>query len=110
MDMPFHCLRCSENQKQFSTYWHAGATNLADYVTKHHPAIHHQSICFIYLTQPANLLDLWHKVHNTLKLSAVVSIAMYGLINNKQGLNGPIGLGTEPHQVLHALQQAYECF
>eukprot|EP00804_Cyclotella_cryptica_P016948 CCRYP_001900-RB/>CCRYP_001900-RB protein AED:0.47 eAED:0.43 QI:0/-1/0/1/-1/0/1/0/167 len=43
MDMRFHWLRCRENQKQFCTYWHAGATTLADYVTKHHPAIHHSS-------------------------------------------------------------------
>eukprot|EP00804_Cyclotella_cryptica_P000450 CCRYP_019933-RA/>CCRYP_019933-RA protein AED:0.03 eAED:0.04 QI:0/0/0/1/0.4/0.16/6/0/1642 len=37
MDMHFHWLRCRENQKQFRTYWRAGTTNLADYVTKHLP-------------------------------------------------------------------------
>eukprot|EP00804_Cyclotella_cryptica_P003823 CCRYP_018940-RA/>CCRYP_018940-RA protein AED:0.22 eAED:0.22 QI:0/-1/0/1/-1/0/1/0/58 len=44
MDMRFHWLRCRRNQKQFRTYWRAGTTNLADYVTKHHPAIHHQAV------------------------------------------------------------------
>eukprot|EP00804_Cyclotella_cryptica_P021449 CCRYP_005780-RA/>CCRYP_005780-RA protein AED:0.43 eAED:0.42 QI:0/0/0/1/0/0/2/0/182 len=37
-----------------SMYWCAGTTNLADYVTKHHPATHHRSICSIYTTQPTN--------------------------------------------------------
>ncbi|KAL7485624.1 hypothetical protein ACHAW6_011216 [Cyclotella cf. meneghiniana] len=36
MDMHFHWLCCRINQKHFRPYWHAGATNLADYVTKHH--------------------------------------------------------------------------
>eukprot|EP00804_Cyclotella_cryptica_P019260 CCRYP_006149-RA/>CCRYP_006149-RA protein AED:0.38 eAED:0.38 QI:0/0/0/1/1/1/2/0/321 len=44
MDMRFHWLRCRINQKHFRPYWRAGATNLADYVTKHHPAIHHQAV------------------------------------------------------------------
>eukprot|EP00804_Cyclotella_cryptica_P004234 CCRYP_014561-RA/>CCRYP_014561-RA protein AED:0.46 eAED:0.44 QI:0/0/0/1/0/0/2/0/303 len=52
----------------FHTYWRAGATNLADYVTKHHPSIHHQSIRHIYLTHPAKFLDLWHKAHSILKV------------------------------------------
>ena len=73
MDMRFHWLRCRENQKQFRTYWRAGATNLADYVTKHHPAIHHQAVRHIYLTQPTKFLDLRHKAHNILKISMPLS-------------------------------------
>ena len=69
MDMRFHWLRCRENQKQFRTYWRAGATNLADYVTKHHPAIHHQAVRHIYLTQPTKFLDPRHKANNILKIS-----------------------------------------
>eukprot|EP00804_Cyclotella_cryptica_P016040 CCRYP_004191-RC/>CCRYP_004191-RC protein AED:0.29 eAED:0.25 QI:0/-1/0/1/-1/0/1/0/82 len=72
MDMCFHWLCCHENQKQFCTYWCTGATNLADYITKHHPTIHHQSICHIYLTQPTKLLDLQHKAHNILKISTLL--------------------------------------
>jgi hypothetical protein len=50
MDMRFHWLRCRTNQKHFRPYWRAGATNLADYVTKHHPAIHHQAVRPLFLT------------------------------------------------------------
>eukprot|EP00804_Cyclotella_cryptica_P023006 CCRYP_015004-RB/>CCRYP_015004-RB protein AED:0.49 eAED:0.49 QI:0/-1/0/1/-1/0/1/0/75 len=35
MDMRFHWLRYRINQKHFRPYWRTGATNLADYVTKH---------------------------------------------------------------------------
>jgi hypothetical protein len=68
MDMHFYWLHCRENQKQFGTYWHAGTINLADYVTKHHPAIHHQSVRHIYLTTPTNFLNLRHKAHSILKI------------------------------------------
>ena len=44
MDMRFHWLQCRENQKQFRIYWKPGETNYADYVTKHHPIIHHKTI------------------------------------------------------------------
>eukprot|EP00804_Cyclotella_cryptica_P014542 CCRYP_004836-RA/>CCRYP_004836-RA protein AED:0.47 eAED:0.44 QI:0/0/0/1/0/0/2/0/136 len=56
----------------FCTYWRAGATNLADYVTKHHPTIHHQSVHYIYLTQPKKFLALWHKAHNILKVATTL--------------------------------------
>eukprot|EP00804_Cyclotella_cryptica_P008878 CCRYP_013090-RA/>CCRYP_013090-RA protein AED:0.15 eAED:0.14 QI:0/0/0/1/1/1/3/0/882 len=72
MDMRFDWLSCRENQKQFRTYWRAGTTNLADYVTKHHPAIHHQAVCHIYLTTPTKLLDLQHKAHNILKVATTL--------------------------------------
>jgi hypothetical protein len=58
MDMRFHWHFCRANQKQFCTYWWAGSTNLGNFVTKHHPVIHHQSIRTIYLTashHPASL-------------------------------------------------------
>eukprot|EP00804_Cyclotella_cryptica_P002871 CCRYP_009392-RE/>CCRYP_009392-RE protein AED:0.61 eAED:0.43 QI:0/-1/0/1/-1/0/1/0/167 len=50
MDMRFHWLRCRINQKHFRPYWRAGATNLADYVTKHYPVIHHQAVRPLFLT------------------------------------------------------------
>ena len=56
MDMRFHWLQCRINQKHFRPYWRAGATNLADYVTKHHPAIHHQAVRPLYLTVNQPLL------------------------------------------------------
>eukprot|EP00804_Cyclotella_cryptica_P016750 CCRYP_002053-RA/>CCRYP_002053-RA protein AED:0.45 eAED:0.42 QI:0/-1/0/1/-1/1/1/0/189 len=67
-----HWLRCRENQKQLRTYWRAGASNLADYVTKHHPAIHHHAVRHIYLTTPTKLLDLRHKAHNILKVATTL--------------------------------------
>eukprot|EP00804_Cyclotella_cryptica_P008990 CCRYP_003099-RA/>CCRYP_003099-RA protein AED:0.27 eAED:0.27 QI:0/-1/0/1/-1/1/1/0/583 len=72
MDMHFHWLHCRENQKQFHTYWRPGTTNLADYVTKHHPTIHHQAVRHIYLTTPTKLLDLPHKAHNILKVATTL--------------------------------------
>jgi hypothetical protein len=72
MDMRFHWLRCREKQKQFRTYWRAGTTNLADYVTKHHPAIHHQAVRHIYLSTPTKLLLLRHKAHNILKVATTL--------------------------------------
>eukprot|EP00804_Cyclotella_cryptica_P028817 CCRYP_020144-RA/>CCRYP_020144-RA protein AED:0.36 eAED:0.36 QI:0/-1/0/1/-1/0/1/0/101 len=50
MDMRYHRLCCRSTQQQFCIYWRAGSTNLGDYATKHHPAIHHQTMSPIYLT------------------------------------------------------------
>jgi hypothetical protein len=50
MDMKYHWLRRHISQMQFRHYWAAGSTNLGDYVTKHHPAIHHQTTRGKYLT------------------------------------------------------------
>ena len=58
MDMRFHWLRCRENQKQFRTYWRQGSTNLGDYVTKHHPSIHHTTVRPLYLTSPKKIEEL----------------------------------------------------
>ena len=66
MDMRFHWLRCRINQKQFRTYWQAGSTNLGDYVTKHHPAIHHKTIRPVYLTSKSRLADLKQKATSIL--------------------------------------------
>ena len=58
MDMRFHWLRCRENQKQFRTYWREGPTNNGDYVTKHHPPIHHQAVRPIFLTSREKLQEI----------------------------------------------------
>ena len=44
MDMRFYWLKDRESVEQFKYYWKPGKTNLADYWTKHHPALHHQSM------------------------------------------------------------------
>ena len=48
-DMRFHWLKDRERQQQFKIRCEPGANNLADYVTKHHTASHHQLVRPIYL-------------------------------------------------------------
>ena len=55
MDMRFYWLRDRENQKQFRSYWMAGPKN---YVTNHHPPIHHQSVQPPFLTAKSTLDNL----------------------------------------------------
>lgn len=43
MDLRLWWLRCHEAQEQFCFYWDKGSCNLADYHTKHHPPIYHES-------------------------------------------------------------------
>ena len=56
MDMKYHWLQCRICQIQFRHYWASGKTNLADYVTKHHPGIHHQATINAYLTDVTKLI------------------------------------------------------
>ena len=75
MDMRFHWLRCRKNQKQFRTYWRAGPTNNGDYVTKHHPTIHHKSLRSTYLTSSNRLAEFRKRAAEAItreKLSARV--------------------------------------
>ncbi len=58
MDMQFKRLKDREAIDRFCFYWRLGKTNLADYVTKHHPAAHHQNIRGEFLTRVADLLQL----------------------------------------------------
>ena len=57
MDMRIHWLQRRALQCQFRHYWQPGPTNLGDYVTRHHAAIHHHAVCPILLT-PIQHLDL----------------------------------------------------
>ena len=43
MDMRFYWLRCRNAQGQFRFYWAPGNFNWADYSTKHHPPLYHES-------------------------------------------------------------------
>jgi hypothetical protein len=51
-DMRFNWLLDQEQRSQFDIKWEAGKNNLADYMTKHHPASHHQQVRPIYLYEP----------------------------------------------------------
>ena len=44
IDMRFYWVQDRVNQKQFHVFWKPGKENLADYVTKHHTAKHHQEM------------------------------------------------------------------
>eukprot|EP00804_Cyclotella_cryptica_P007757 CCRYP_001358-RA/>CCRYP_001358-RA protein AED:0.08 eAED:0.05 QI:0/0/0/1/0/0/4/0/1076 len=59
-------------KNSFAPIGAAGTTNLADYVTKHHPAIHHQAVRHIYLSTPTKLLLLRNKAHNILKVATTL--------------------------------------
>ena len=50
MDMRINWLHFREAQKQFRHYWNLGSTNLGNYATKHHAAIHHRTVRLTYLT------------------------------------------------------------
>ena len=47
--MRFYWLQDRVNQGQFHIFWAPGSKNLADYFTKHHPAIHHNKMRYYYL-------------------------------------------------------------
>ena len=51
MNMQFYWLRDRETQEQFWFFWWAGKLNLADYWTKHHPAMHRRNVRNKFLTQ-----------------------------------------------------------
>jgi hypothetical protein len=44
MDQQFHWLKCCDAQCPFLYLWRHGVNNQADYVSKHHPAKHHQAV------------------------------------------------------------------
>ena len=54
IDMRFYWIRDRVRQGQFKIYRSKGATNRADYFSKHHPASHHQAIRSTYLYSPTN--------------------------------------------------------
>ena len=56
--MKYHWLQCKISQMQFRHNWASGKTNLADYVTKHHLAIHHQATRGTYLMDITKLIEL----------------------------------------------------
>ena len=62
MDMRFYWLKDREARNQFRIYWRQGKLNKGDYVTKHHPAIHHQTIRSTFLTPWKVVEDLRAKL------------------------------------------------
>lgn len=56
MDMRFYWIQDRIRQGQFAVYWRPGATNLADYFTKHHPTSHHREMRYTYLHKPSRIM------------------------------------------------------
>ena len=71
MDMRFYWLKDRESREQFKYYWRPGKSNLADYFTKHHPALHHQSMREIILSNPKTL----NAFNNAIKKRAMTANA-----------------------------------
>ena len=65
MDMRFYWLRDRETREQFRFFWRAGKLNLADYWTKHHPALHHKNMRNKFLTQKKILDELRQRLEST---------------------------------------------
>ena len=64
MDMRFYWVRDRVKQKQFRIFWEKGASNLADYFTKHFPPSHHKEmrgtyvlnqICFVNTLEKSSM-------------------------------------------------------
>lgn len=54
-DMRYHWIRDRVAQEQFEIFWDKGTNNYADYFTKHHPPIHHQTIRPTYILKSFTL-------------------------------------------------------
>jgi hypothetical protein len=63
MDMQFHWLCNQEAQGQLKFYWQPGGTNLADYITKHHPPAHHVNVRAEFLTRVKDLAEARRMKH-----------------------------------------------
>jgi hypothetical protein len=53
-DMSFYWIRDRVKQGQFLVHWKRGATNQADYFTKHHPPAHHRHMRRTYIYDPTH--------------------------------------------------------
>ena len=51
--------------QQFRFFWRAGKLNLADYWTKHHPAMHHKNMRNEFLTQKKILDELRQRLERS---------------------------------------------
>jgi hypothetical protein len=54
MEMRYFWVTDQARNKNIAVSWHPGAENLGDYVTKHHPAKHHQHVRPMYTHQPSS--------------------------------------------------------
>ena len=69
MDKRINWLQCRISQEKLCHYWKPGPTNLGDYSTKNHAAIHHSTLIPTYLT-PKKYLDLLRKINQVFGAAA----------------------------------------
>jgi hypothetical protein len=70
IDMRFYWLRDRVKQGQFTVHWAPGATNLADYYTKHHSPAHHKNTRPIYMSEqdsPHDMQGCVKRLQNTVR-------------------------------------------
>lgn len=59
MDKRFYWVQDMCDQGQFGITWEPGKINLGDYLTKHHPSLHHQKMRLVYLTNAISVRVRW---------------------------------------------------
>ena len=105
IDMRFYWVRDRVEQEQFTVFWAPGATNLADYFTKHHAPIHHRTMRPTYL-HTANLVTLTSRSRSegVLKHPNPSHPSVHGYKNLRLTTQrDPASPGTHsPFEVLHA--------
>ena len=80
IDMRFYWIQDRQKQGQFIIYWSPGATNLADYHSKHHPPVHHREMrpTIFHSTHFSNCLS-----QCLLRRCANLSIITHSIVNPK---------------------------
>ena len=67
-DMRYYWLRDRMTQQQFDIFWESGVPNEADYFTKHHATVHHQTKRLLYVKdKPSMDSSLQHPSHTLSK-------------------------------------------
>ena len=82
MDMHFHWLCNQEAQGQFKIYWQPWQTNLAEYLTKHHPPAHHVNVRGGFLTRVKDLAEArCTKIERQTKTLSSEPAKLYGCVS-----------------------------
>ena len=110
IDMRFYWVQDRVNQKQFHVYWKPGVQNLADYVTKHHTAQHHQAIRDNFLHKINLAYKQLQQGFGVWTPSEGVLIPNYNLAISKQGdtITGTADRRTEDRQASRASQNKHK--
>lgn len=96
MDMRYYWIRDRIQQEQLLVYWMPGATNLADYFTKHHSPAHHQEMKSTYLHIPDKRLS--RGCVNTVAYSRKIQDKRFSKANQILLSTIAILTNTQPHK------------